>query len=614
MPGAGSCRPRRARRSASGRRRSTSRARARRAPSRRLSTDRHGAGPAPRASRCGRSPTRPERWRRRRRPTGPVQAGITSTSSAAVLGAARPQRRRRGRRARCPPPGPRGRRRARACRRPSASTPERGLDPAPSVERDGGRTVRDRRGEQVVRRPRARSGAVQQQGDASTRAASSQETGEPAAVSLGHVDHHPVHGAACSRAGRARRPRSTPTASRPRRPSTARPSSATARAAAPVTVTGRLRSVTLRPVANAPAVEADLWDGTGRLTLLFLGRRRIPGITPGRHLVVHGRAIVRDGERTHGQPALRAAARDQRSDPVTDHEPDDGSRDDHALARHRGRDAGEGGTKAPASPATPPPSSSWRNAIGGWRGLVRHPACPSLVFLLAYYVHGQDAAPRRSGRRSSPARSSRCCASCADSRCSRCSRASSASRSAPGSPSRTGKAEDFYLPGLLINVAYGTRLSRSRASSGTRCSGTASARPPATSPAGARVPEQRRALPLATWFFVAVFVLRYSSQVPLYLAGAVEALGTAGLILGWPLFALAAYLSFRVISKPGRTRRCRRRRRLTSAERRSRQRQTIRRSHLAVFAAAPSSSLALVASRPPPLRGPGGAVPASYGA
>ncbi len=68
------------------------------------------------------------------------------------------------------------------------------------------------------------------------------------------------------------------------------------------TVSGRLRSVTLRPVGKAPAVEAELWDGTGRLTLLFLGRRRIPGITPGRHIVVHGRAIVRDGDRTMVNP------------------------------------------------------------------------------------------------------------------------------------------------------------------------------------------------------------------------------------------------------------------------------------------------------------------------
>ena len=69
-----------------------------------------------------------------------------------------------------------------------------------------------------------------------------------------------------------------------------------------VTMTGRLRSVTLRPVGRAPAVEAELFDGTGRITLLFLGRRRIAGITPGRHVVVHGRPIVRDGQRAMVNP------------------------------------------------------------------------------------------------------------------------------------------------------------------------------------------------------------------------------------------------------------------------------------------------------------------------
>jgi len=74
------------------------------------------------------------------------------------------------------------------------------------------------------------------------------------------------------------------------------------------TVSGRLRSVTLRPVGKAPAVEAELWDGTGRMTLLFLGRRRIPGITPGRHVVAHGRAIVRDGDRTMVNPRYELVA------------------------------------------------------------------------------------------------------------------------------------------------------------------------------------------------------------------------------------------------------------------------------------------------------------------
>jgi hypothetical protein len=49
-------------------------------------------------------------------------------------------------------------------------------------------------------------------------------------------------------------------------------------------------------------VEAELWDGTGRMRLLFLGRRRIPGITPGRSVVVTGRPIIRDGEWTMVNP------------------------------------------------------------------------------------------------------------------------------------------------------------------------------------------------------------------------------------------------------------------------------------------------------------------------
>jgi hypothetical protein len=69
-----------------------------------------------------------------------------------------------------------------------------------------------------------------------------------------------------------------------------------------VSITGRLRSVTLRPVANSPAVEADLWDGTGRMTVLWLGRRRIAGITPGRHVTVHGRVIVDGDERLMVNP------------------------------------------------------------------------------------------------------------------------------------------------------------------------------------------------------------------------------------------------------------------------------------------------------------------------
>lgn len=57
----------------------------------------------------------------------------------------------------------------------------------------------------------------------------------------------------------------------------------------PATVSGVLRSVTLRPREGVPAVEAELYDGTGRILVVWLGRRRIRGIEPGRAIVVTGR-------------------------------------------------------------------------------------------------------------------------------------------------------------------------------------------------------------------------------------------------------------------------------------------------------------------------------------
>jgi hypothetical protein len=55
------------------------------------------------------------------------------------------------------------------------------------------------------------------------------------------------------------------------------------------TVSGVLRSVTLRPRETVPAVEAELYDGSGQVRLVWLGRRQILGITPGRSIVVTGR-------------------------------------------------------------------------------------------------------------------------------------------------------------------------------------------------------------------------------------------------------------------------------------------------------------------------------------
>jgi hypothetical protein len=69
-----------------------------------------------------------------------------------------------------------------------------------------------------------------------------------------------------------------------------------------VTVQGSLRTVTLRPRGGVPALEAELYDGTGTITVLWLGRRRIAGIFPGRAIRVTGRIGVHGGVRVMYNP------------------------------------------------------------------------------------------------------------------------------------------------------------------------------------------------------------------------------------------------------------------------------------------------------------------------
>jgi hypothetical protein len=70
-----------------------------------------------------------------------------------------------------------------------------------------------------------------------------------------------------------------------------------------VDVAGMLRAVTLRPHGTSLTMEADLWDGTGNVTLIWLGRREIAGVEPGRRIVVHGRLTSVRGERAIYNPA-----------------------------------------------------------------------------------------------------------------------------------------------------------------------------------------------------------------------------------------------------------------------------------------------------------------------
>jgi hypothetical protein len=69
-----------------------------------------------------------------------------------------------------------------------------------------------------------------------------------------------------------------------------------------VKVTGTLRTVTLRPRAGVPALEAELFDGTAPLDVVWLGRRSIVGIEPGRKLIASGRIAMSHGRRVLFNP------------------------------------------------------------------------------------------------------------------------------------------------------------------------------------------------------------------------------------------------------------------------------------------------------------------------
>lgn len=69
-----------------------------------------------------------------------------------------------------------------------------------------------------------------------------------------------------------------------------------------VDLQGSLRTVTLRPRGGVPALEAELYDGSGVITVVWLGRRRIAGIEPGRSIQVTGRIGVQEGTRVMYNP------------------------------------------------------------------------------------------------------------------------------------------------------------------------------------------------------------------------------------------------------------------------------------------------------------------------
>jgi hypothetical protein len=69
-----------------------------------------------------------------------------------------------------------------------------------------------------------------------------------------------------------------------------------------VSVTGRLRTVVYTPRTNLPTLEAELYDGSDLITLVWLGRRHITGIEPGRAITARGRVAIREDRKVIYNP------------------------------------------------------------------------------------------------------------------------------------------------------------------------------------------------------------------------------------------------------------------------------------------------------------------------
>ncbi|MDO4411871.1 OB-fold nucleic acid binding domain-containing protein [Cutibacterium sp.] len=65
---------------------------------------------------------------------------------------------------------------------------------------------------------------------------------------------------------------------------------------------GRIDVLTLNPRGTNRWLEAELRDGTGAVTLIWMGRRRIPGLRAGRRIKVEGMITEANGRRVIYNP------------------------------------------------------------------------------------------------------------------------------------------------------------------------------------------------------------------------------------------------------------------------------------------------------------------------
>lgn len=118
----------------------------------------------------------------------------------------------------------------------------------------------------------------------------------------------------------------------------------------------------------------------------------------------------------------------------------------------------------------------------------------------------------------------------------------------------SGRGETYFLPGFLTNGIWIFALAVSLVARWPLI-GLLLGFMRGSLTAWRKQPLLRRAATLCTWIWLALFTARLGVQLPLYFAaqtsepGALEALGLARIVMGVPLFALAAVFSWLILSK-----------------------------------------------------------------
>ncbi|HEV7884628.1 MAG TPA: DUF3159 domain-containing protein [Solirubrobacteraceae bacterium] len=113
---------------------------------------------------------------------------------------------------------------------------------------------------------------------------------------------------------------------------------------------------------------------------------------------------------------------------------------------------------------------------------------------------------------------------------------------------RSGKAENFFLPGLLANALYASAFLISLAVRRPLV-GIIVTKLDGEDERWREDPRRMRAFARATWLWAGLFLLRLLIQLPLYLAGAVVALGVARTALGLPVFGLGLWLTWLLVRR-----------------------------------------------------------------